>query len=98
MPDEIDHAIALEKRLAGMENSLHNLEGLYGSLLSEAKIRNGRIEKLDIAFKEFKDKIKLEAAFISGRASMRKTDLAVVGLAFTAISTVVGVIIRVVWG
>lgn len=95
MPDEIDHAIALEKRLGGMENSLHNLEGIYVSLLSEAKIRNGRIEKLEIVWQDIKGKFSTEAAFIKGRAEMRKTDLAVVGGTFTIISTIIALAIKV---
>ena len=88
--DYMSAAIALEKRLGGIEFELSNMRVLYGNLLNEAKTRNGRIEKLE----SWKVKLLEEASFIAGRASMRKTDLAVLCAVFTALSGSIAVIVR----
>lgn len=88
--DYMSAAIALEKRLGGIEYEISNLRILYGNLLNEAKTRNGRIEKME----SWRSKLAEEASFIAGRASMRKTDLAVLCAVFTALSGAIAVVVK----
>ena len=119
MSDQVDAAVALERRLSALEagqNAVENLVAvslkatatdLGGTIsrvgnelsnrLSALEVRqagveagiaqqNGRVTRLEEWKTETINRVKNEAAFIAGRASIRKTDLAVVAGVFSVVT------------
>lgn len=90
--------LLLEQKLEGR---LANIETSMGALANEKKNQNGRVGKLEELYEHIKEIVnnivqegRVEEAFIHGRASMRKTDLAIVAGLATFLATAVGLIIR----
>lgn len=73
--------VQLEHRLTQIENKVDRWGSETERMADNLAEQNGRVRKLELASVK-------EAAFVAGRASVRKTDLAVIGALFAAISFV----------
>lgn len=104
--NQIDAAVALERRLGELESNekqfrltvqgtLSNIDQKLSTIVAQNDIRNGRISKLELAFAEIRDKARDAANFAAGRASVRKQDLAVITFIFSVVSIGVPIMLKI---